>query len=215
VGGQFAPSAHRRPSVELDVDGQVASGGRGDVSGVREGSRTPWGTADWVSRPAPGAVQVSTPGHGGFKLSAEGNREIPASLRNASGWYEEDCEAGIVAWVHPDACPQPGLSAEQVAESGRQSAKRWFPDAYEAATGETIPLGEPMAKDERPWDPRGNTSRHLDVLRDRGLVGAERHGSRVVCRPRRPEAIKAVDLPGQVLTEEIASQHALRLRRFD
>jgi len=153
TGGQFATKSRPEPGYVLEGDEDRPPSGPelGDVSNVREGSRTPWGAAQWVSHTAPGVVQVSTAGHGGVKLSPERNKMIHPALRNASGWYEEDCEAGIVAWAHPDACPQPGQSPEEVAESGRQTVVNWFPDGYEKVTGERIPVGESHAKDERLW----------------------------------------------------------------
>jgi len=151
VGGQFAPTRRAESTATLDVD-DTPRAGLGDVSNIREGSRTPWGAAQWVKHVAPGAVQVSTAGHGGIKLSPERNRMVPAPLRKPSGWYEEDCEAGIVAWFHPDACPQTGRSAEDVAESGRRTALDWFPDGYEAVTGETIAAGESYMRDNALWD---------------------------------------------------------------
>ncbi len=62
--------------------------------------------------------------------------------------------------------------------------------------------------------PQSNTSQHLAVLRDRGLVEAERQGSRVLYHLRHPKVIQAVDLLRDVLTEEIARQHALRAGRL-
>lgn len=155
AGGQFAPKAHPEPGFGLEPDegpaGRPAHGALGDVANVREGSRTPWGTAQWVAHTAPGAVQVSTAGHGGIKLSPERNKMIPPALRNSSGWYEEDCEAGIVAWIHPDACPQQGRTAQEVAESGRRTTIDWFPDGYETATRETLPVGASYNKDLHLW----------------------------------------------------------------
>lgn len=153
AGGQFAPGFHPESTLALDGDepGLAPEQSLGDVSNVREGSRTPWGTADWVSHVAPGAVQVSTAGHGGIKLSPERNKMIPTALRNAFGWYEEDCEAGIVAWFHPDACPQKGQSAEDVSESGRQTTINWFPNAYEAATGDSLHIGQSYIRDQDIW----------------------------------------------------------------
>ena len=152
-GGQFAPSAHAESSASLLVRDEppTLAADLGDVSNIQEGSRTPWGRADWVSHTAPGAVQVSTAGHGGIKLSPERNKTIPPALRNASGWYEEDCEAGIVAWVHPDACPQAGLSSAEVSESGRQTVVAYFPDEYEKATGEFVKLGQSYTRDSNIW----------------------------------------------------------------
>ena len=64
---------------------------------------TPWGKADMVTRFAPGINFYSTPGHGGFHLSAKLNKLVPIELRQQSwgglglkGWYEEDCDAYIV-----------------------------------------------------------------------------------------------------------------------
>jgi len=153
TGGQFATKSRPEPGYSLEGDEDRPSSGPelGDVSNVREGSRTPWGAAQGVSHTAPGVVQVSTAGHGGVKLSPERNKMIHPALRNASGWYEEDCEAGIAVWAHPDAFPRPGKSVEEVAESGRQTVVDWFPDGYEKVTGETIQVGVSYVKDERLW----------------------------------------------------------------
>lgn len=58
--------------------------------------------------------------------------------------------------------------------------------------------------------PQSNTSQHLAVLRNRGLVDVERRGSHVVYALRYPKIIEAVDLLREVLNEEISRQHALR-----
>lgn len=71
-------------------------------TGVTVGSRTPWGPAQLVRGIAPGITRAFAPGHGGYKLSPERNRVIPAALRRRSGWYEEEDEAHIVAWYHED-----------------------------------------------------------------------------------------------------------------
>jgi len=148
VGGQWAPGQHDEADIVLSPS---PHGYLGDVTNVQVGSRTPWGTADWVVHTAPGAVQVSTPGHGGIKLSKERNRTIPPALRNSSGWYEEDVEAGIVAWYHPDACQEKGQSLEDVSESGKSTVMHWMPDQYEAVTGEVIPPGVSYKKDRSIW----------------------------------------------------------------
>jgi hypothetical protein len=64
---------------------------------------TPWGKADMVTRYARGINFYTTPGHGGFHLSAKMNKRVPIELREQSwagmgikGWYEEDCDADIV-----------------------------------------------------------------------------------------------------------------------
>jgi ArsR family transcriptional regulator len=58
--------------------------------------------------------------------------------------------------------------------------------------------------------PPSNSSSHLGVLRDRGLVEAQRQGNRVVYSLRHPKVIDAVDLLRQIMNEEIARQQALR-----
>ena len=58
--------------------------------------------------------------------------------------------------------------------------------------------------------PQSNTSQHLAVLRNRGLVDVERRGSHVLYSLRYPKIIEAIDLLRGVLNEEIARQHALR-----
>ena len=145
VGGQFAEG--RKPEGG-DLE---ASTNYGDVSNVKVGSRTPWGTADWVTHMAPGIVSVSTPGHGGVKLSPERNRKIPAPLRQASGWYEEDCEVYIPMMAFPEAFVRDGQTVEEVREFGKQGVIRWMPEDYEAATGTEIPLGVSESKDRRAW----------------------------------------------------------------
>lgn len=133
--GSFKPHAGARSRVQLDMEW-------GDVT-VREGSRTPWGQADNVSRPAAGIAIVSTPSHGGVKLSPERNAAIPAELRNPSGWYEEDCEAHIVAWHHPDAFPRRmGGDMDAISADGERGVKQWFPDKYTAVTGTAVTAAE-------------------------------------------------------------------------
>ncbi|MCK4177271.1 ArsR/SmtB family transcription factor [Aciditerrimonas ferrireducens] len=58
--------------------------------------------------------------------------------------------------------------------------------------------------------PQSNTSQHLAVLRDRGLVDVERRGNRVIYSLRYPKVIAAIDLLREVLNEEIGRQHQLR-----
>jgi hypothetical protein len=51
----------------------------------------------------------------------------------------------------------------------------------------------------------------LGVLRDLGLVEAQRQGKRVVYSLRHPKVIDAVDLLRQIMNEEIARKQALRV----
>jgi len=45
---------------------------------------------------------VTTAGHGGIKLDAARNRKVPGPVRSRDGWYEEDCDWAIPAYVHDD-----------------------------------------------------------------------------------------------------------------
>jgi DNA-binding transcriptional ArsR family regulator len=57
--------------------------------------------------------------------------------------------------------------------------------------------------------PQPQVSRHLKVLRDRGMVTAERHGATVVYTAADERVIQALDLLRQVLADKLRSQAAL------
>ncbi len=61
--------------------------------------------------------------------------------------------------------------------------------------------------------PQANTSQHLAVLRERGLVATERDGNRVLYSLRHPKVLDAIDTLRDVLADEIARQHAARAPR--
>ena len=171
VGGQFAPTSRPEASgVELvddDLVGDVADetaravphgAANGKLSAraatgqprryrqantVREGSRSPWGTVDYVSHWDVGITNVGTAGHGGVKLSPGRNRDVHEVWRRPGGWYEEDCEWAIVAVTFPE-CYSPEHAA-----TARTTARHWFPDEYEVVTGERIQPGESHVRDEQ------------------------------------------------------------------
>ena len=58
--------------------------------------------------------------------------------------------------------------------------------------------------------PQSNTSQHLAVLRDRGLVEPERRGTNVVYSLRHPKVIEAIDILRAVMSDELERQTALR-----
>jgi DNA-binding transcriptional ArsR family regulator len=58
--------------------------------------------------------------------------------------------------------------------------------------------------------PQSNTSQHLAVLRDRGLVEAERQGNNVMYSLRHPKVIEAIDILRAVMSDELERQTALR-----
>lgn len=58
--------------------------------------------------------------------------------------------------------------------------------------------------------PQSNTSQHLSVLRNQGLVDTERQGNAIRYSLRHPKIIDAVDLLRAVMSDEVARRHALR-----
>lgn len=63
---------------------------------------TPWGATQTVTTYGHGIAFYSTASHGGFHVLEGYNEGMPAHLRNADGWYEEDCEAAKVVLAFPD-----------------------------------------------------------------------------------------------------------------
>lgn len=111
--------------------------------------RTPWGESQGVEVYAEKGIYLhSTAGHGGFKVFARLNREIPAAYRNEDGWYEEDCEyAKVIVSL-------PALFTDREIRLATETVRNWFPDEYEAVTGETILAGRSFKKDERLFKER-------------------------------------------------------------
>lgn len=58
--------------------------------------------------------------------------------------------------------------------------------------------------------PQSNTSQHLAVLRDRGLVDTQRQGNNVLYSLRHPKVLDAVDILRSVQGDELARRQALR-----
>ncbi len=115
------------------------------IAQVREGMRTPWGAAQTVERMAPGIWIVSTAGHGGIKLDAAHQRQMPAYMRRGGGWYEEDCESALPMLVFATEILAAGVPwACKSIQDGRVAAqaKEWYPDEYEQFTGQTVTLEE-------------------------------------------------------------------------
>ncbi|HUY86820.1 MAG TPA: metalloregulator ArsR/SmtB family transcription factor [Acidimicrobiales bacterium] len=62
--------------------------------------------------------------------------------------------------------------------------------------------------------PQANTSQHLAVLRERGLVSTQRQGNKVLYSLRYPKVLDAVDVLRDVLADEVARKQAARSPRF-
>ncbi len=115
--------------------------------------KTPWGTSQNVEILAAGILSVSTASHGGIKLDRKNNAMVPAYMRRAGGWYEEDCDWAICALVFPGAFP------EQL-DAAKDTLKNWDPDAYEQFFGITLLEGESRTKDEQTFQER-NKDKYL------------------------------------------------------
>lgn len=103
---------------------------------------TPWGAAQSSKRFAPGIIFYSTERHGGFHLSPRRNAEVPPYMRADKGWYEEDCDAAIVA------CTFPQFFTPDDIHGSLDSLRNWQPDQYEQFTGTKLQPGESLKRDE-------------------------------------------------------------------
>jgi hypothetical protein len=90
---------------------------------------TPWGQADSVTVVAPGIAFLSTPRHGGYRVSkALAENEIPkvqldraAIFQSGYYWFEEDCAWSIVGLNFPQYFPA------EAHDAAIRSINRWFP----------------------------------------------------------------------------------------
>src|SRR5271166_6488508 len=84
---------------------------------------TGWGPVESVEDIAPGIQWLTTSRHGGFRLTADANARIPATLRQGEGLYEEDCEwCKVVLWF-------PECFAKELCRQALQLFRVNFPDA--------------------------------------------------------------------------------------
>jgi hypothetical protein len=118
------------------------------LEGDQDPTTTPWGKPDEVVQYAPGITWYSTPSHGGFHLDRERSAKVPAYMRRAGGWYEEDCDWAIVATVFPEVfIPHDKDEAPKRLESARTTLRNWHPDSYERFYGVTLQPGESYKRD--------------------------------------------------------------------
>jgi ArsR family transcriptional regulator len=57
--------------------------------------------------------------------------------------------------------------------------------------------------------PQANTSQHLAVLRDRGLLETERKGNSILYSLRHPKVLKALNILRSVMVDELTRQQEL------
>src|SRR3546814_20846884 len=92
---------------------------------------------------ADGVVFHSTASHGGIKLDRARNAAMPAMLRVASGWYEEDCEWSKVAIGLPD------LFTDYERRHADRTFRDYYPECCEAGHGRALEPGESFPNTRR------------------------------------------------------------------
>lgn len=142
---------------------------------------TPWGMSQTATIYAPGIVFHSTASHGGFKLDRTRNLAMPAVLRIAGGWYEEDGDWARVAAGYPD------LFTYREQASADRTLRDWYPDAWEAIHGRALSPGESFTRERDAFTRRhasdwvvvsASTSKaHPDSVEVIASIGGRRDGS--------------------------------------
>lgn len=101
------------------------------------GTATPWGTSQHSKKIARGIVSYSTSGHGGIHVSKTMLEKMPVTFQRLRttkpGWFEEDCEWAFVALSFPH------LFSEESVRFAHNTAKNYYPEAYQAWRRETEP----------------------------------------------------------------------------
>ena len=113
-----------------------------------EGGHSPWGRIQDVEPIVKDVWSVSTPGHGGLKLSRRYNARMPAYMRSPGGWYEEDIRWSLPVLVFAaEFADQPKL-----VQAAHETAKNWHPVWYERFTGHAVPLAESSTLRRRAFE---------------------------------------------------------------
>lgn len=85
---------------------------------LETGSKTPWGPALDVTRIDEGIWFVDTLSHGGYYVSPSRASEMPARLRIADGWYEQDYDWARVCIAFPAYFPGSALPEAKMLTRG-------------------------------------------------------------------------------------------------
>lgn len=101
---------------------------------------TLWGSPQQSEQILPGVWEVHTASHGGIILSQERQAAMPAALRLADPFYEEDVDwcLAIVAF-EAEYRASGRRCAALLADNARSSLRAWHPDRFTAYTGEAVP----------------------------------------------------------------------------
>jgi hypothetical protein len=94
-----------------------------NIQAPKVGSRCPFGKIDSVTNVAPGIWQVSTPSHGGYKVSSEYRKNMPSPW-NTKLWFEEDCEWAIIVAFNPNLATIIG--------DPKRTLENYYPAIFEA-----------------------------------------------------------------------------------
>jgi hypothetical protein len=110
--------------------------------------QTPWGKSQHSKQYGKGITFYGTAGHGGFKVSAALNQQIPDYMRAAdgyadgnAGWYEEDCAWSLVVTIFPERFE------ETTVISAKETLRNTYPAQYERFYGVTLKPGESHNRD--------------------------------------------------------------------
>jgi hypothetical protein len=144
-GGELADKDASRAKILEQAEHQREKRGLGrrEIAGS---AHTPWGPSQGATVYAEGVTAHSTTGNGGFKLSAERNRQVHPMVRALGGWYEEDEAWAMVAITFPN------LFTALERRYAERSIKDSWPDAWEAIFGTILAPGESREKDRRAFE---------------------------------------------------------------
>lgn len=128
---------------------------------------SPWGAVQYGSVLADGIISVSTAGHGGVRISVERLRQMPPALRlGRHRWFEEDCDAALVALAFADDLKLDDRRRENAA----RSVADYFPAKWEAHFGRTLEPGQSYTRDHETFK-----TTHADRMVANGATGDWHH----------------------------------------
>ena len=110
---------------------------------------SPWGEVQYGTVLADGIISVGTAGHGGVRISQDRWRQMPAALRlGRRRWFEEDCEAALVALAFADELGFDDSRRENTA----RSVADYFPANWEAHFGRALEPGQSYTRDRELFE---------------------------------------------------------------
>lgn len=121
---------------------------------------TPWGKAQTRQEIVAGVVEITTARHGGLWVSKSRLTDMPDSLRSLGDphkpqFFEEDCAYAAVLLAFDDViraeAGRMGTSVEALTDHLRTVVRNYFPDAFEAWSGEKVAPGQSYKRDEEQF----------------------------------------------------------------